>query len=228
MEPFFVSVEPTDLSPEALDRYLELGWFRLGRGLFTTSHVELGDLYPVRWLRYPLPGLRDRASLRRLRRRSADWQCAIQEARRPGALHEELYDRYRASLDFPIAASLAQALFEDGEPGDSPFRTMALSVFDRGRLIAGGYFDVGAVSGASIVHFYDPEWAPCSPGRQLIRYTVEYLRAHGFQFYYPGYLLEGHPKMDYKLCLGADQAECLDFGDLAWKPLARASGASAD
>ncbi|MFM8360186.1 MAG: GNAT family N-acetyltransferase, partial [Verrucomicrobiota bacterium] len=200
MEPFFVHVEPSDLAPEALDRYLELGWFRLGRGLFTTSHVDLGKQYPVRWLRYPLPALRDRASLRRLRRRSAHWRCSIREACAPSDLHEELYARYRASLPFPAAASIAQALFDGGEPADSPFRTMALSVFDRGRLIAGGYFDLGAVSGASIVHFYDPEWAPCSPGRQLILYTAEHLRTRGFQFYYPGYLLEGHPKMDYKLC----------------------------
>ncbi len=46
--------------------------------------------------------------------------------------------------------------------------------------------------------------------------TVDYLKSCGFEFYYPGYVIAGHPKMDYKLFMGKAAAQYFDPETETW------------
>ena len=89
-------------------------------------------------------------------------------------------------------------------------------VYDGDQLIAAGYFDLGDTAAASILHFFDPQYARYSLGKYLILLTIEYLKDQGYEYYYPGYVVEGLPKMDYKLFLGKEEAEYFDPEAVAW------------
>ena len=100
----------------------------------------------------------------------------------------------------------------------SIFKTHCISVFDGDKLIAGGYFDTGENSAASILHFFDPEYKRCSLGKYLLLVTVDFLKSAGYSFLYPGYVLAGNTKMDYKLFLGKKVMQYYDAAAEAWKP----------
>jgi hypothetical protein len=47
---------------------------------------------------------------------------------------------------------------------------------------------------------------------------TQFMRQQGYQWYYPGYVIVGRPKFDYKLFLGRETAEFFDPEDETWKP----------
>ena len=57
------------------------------------------------------------------------------------------------------------------------------------------------------LHFFDPEYNQFSPGKYLILMTLDYCRLQGLEWYYPGYIIQGNPKMNYKLFLGQEVAQ---------------------
>jgi arginine-tRNA-protein transferase len=77
---------------------------------------------------------------------------------------------------------------------------------------------VGAKTAASILHFYDPTYGKYSLGKYLILLTLDYLKSQHYEFYYPGYVVEGLNKMNYKLFLGKEYAEYFDPETISWKP----------
>jgi len=211
------SERPFFLSGAELDRRLEEGWFRMHCGIFTTSHLfSQQEIFRVHWLRYDLSQLSDRASHRRLRRLNARFSVTLEDFSTVCADHEELYSRYRTFIEFEGADSVTHALFGDEPDGLNIYRTKCISVFDGKRLIAGGYFDVGETAGASILHFFDPGYSRTSLGRYMMLLTVDYLRDNGFSWYYPGYVLAGKAKMNYKLFLGRETATYFDPATGMW------------
>jgi arginine-tRNA-protein transferase len=127
-----------------------------------------------------------------------------------------LHKRYRSSIDFEGALSIEDCLFGE-ESTKNIFQTKCISVFDHDRLIAGGYFDVGDKAAASILHFFDPDYGKYSLGKFLILLTIDYLIHHGYDFYYPGYVVEDVAKMNYKLFLGKEDAQYFDPLTSSWK-----------
>jgi arginine-tRNA-protein transferase len=97
------------------------------------------------------------------------------------------------------------------------YDTHALQIWDGDRLVGMGIFDLGAKSGASILHFYDPEYARYSIGKYLILLTMDELRARGCEWYYPGYVVTDVPRFDYKFFLGRDVAEYFEPTSQTWK-----------
>jgi arginyl-tRNA--protein-N-Asp/Glu arginylyltransferase len=128
-----------------------------------------------------------------------------------------LYSRYRGSIEFNGALTIRQSLLDEEDSNRNIFKTNCISIYDGGRLIAGGYFDIGQVASASILHFFDPEYKRYSLGKYLILLTIDFLKSNGFEFYYPGYVIAGNPKMDYKLFLGKEAAYYFDPGTESWK-----------
>lgn len=215
---YYDIIHPDTLDGGQLDQLLALGWFRTHQSLFTSSHVELNELYRVHWLRYPLSAIRDHRSHERTRRRNKKFSVAIEKFSTIPPSHVLLYSRYRAAIDFDGALTISESLFGDREGATSIFDTYCISVMDGDQLVAGGYFDAGDTAGASILHFFDHRYARYSPGKFLILLTIDYLRAHGFRYYYPGYVVEGLSKMDYKLFLGRQQAEYFSAEKVRWLP----------
>jgi leucyl-tRNA---protein transferase len=208
---------PASLTGAQLDQVLALGWYRMHQSIFATSHVELGAQYRVHWLRFPLSEIKRSASHNRILKRSNAFRFAIEDFNSVSSDHAELHKRYRASIDFDGAVSVQDSLFGEAPTDKNIFTTKCISVYDKDILIAGGYFDVGEISAASILHFFDPIYKRFSLGKFLILITIDYLKQHGFTFYYPGYVVEGLSKMNYKLFLGKEAAQYFDPETAIWK-----------
>lgn len=209
------------ISGGELDRRLSDGWFRMHQEIFTTSHLfAQDDIYRVHWLRYELSQLRPRNSHRRLRKLNATYRVVLEDFWEVTAEHEALFATYRSSIDFDGAESIAHALFGDEPLAQNIYATKVISIYDGDRLIAGGYFDLGEEAGASILHFFDPTFRRTSLGRYMMLLTLDFLRENGCNYYYPGYVVSGKPKMNYKLFLGKDVAQYYEPATGMWLPFA--------
>jgi arginine-tRNA-protein transferase len=215
--PYFERLRPLELSAPVLDELLALGWYRLDQTIFTSSHVGLDDIYRVHWLRYDVKEIVAHSSHKRIYNRNRKFHFTIDDFSTIQKDHETLYAKYRAFIDFDGAGSIRECLLGEEVLDKNIYSTKCISVFDNEKLIAGGYFDLGEKSAASILHFFDPEYKKNSLGKYLILLTIDYLRENGFEFYYPGYVVEGNSKMDYKLFLGKEQAQYFDPQIVGWK-----------
>ncbi len=210
---------PAALSGTELDRRLASGWFRMHQEIFTTSHLFTeADIHRVHWLRYAVDKISNRPSHRRLKKRHAGFRVSIDPFSVIHPDQEVLFMRYRASIDFEGADSIAHALFGDEPTGANIFETRVISIYDGTRLVACGYFDLGESSGTSILHCFDPDYQAYSLGRYMMLVTVDYLQKNGYAYYYPGYVVSGRPKMNYKLFLGRDVADYFDPATGMWLP----------
>jgi arginyl-tRNA--protein-N-Asp/Glu arginylyltransferase len=204
-----------NFTPVDLDRALSLGWFRMRQFIFTTTHLNPEECNRVHWLRYPLREIRSHRSHRHIQKINSLFRVLIDRHTQIRADHEELYSRYHRENNFG-AESIFQALIGEDEDR-SVFKTYCISVYDGDQLVAGGYFDTGELSAASILHFYDPQYKRNSLGKYLMLITADYLRAQGFQYYYPGYVIAGKTKMDYKLFIGKEATQYFDPSSHSWK-----------
>jgi len=200
-----------------LDELLALGWYRMNQTIFTASHIGLERIHRVHWLRYSLGEIRIHASHKRIRMRNRNASYTIEDFTSVHADYADLHRRYRASINFDGALSIEECLFGEEGLGKNRYNTKCVSIFDQGNLVAGGYFDVGNRAAASILHFFDPRYKRNSLGKYLILITIDYLRANRYEFYYPGYVVEGNNKMDYKLFLGKEEAQYFDPETVTWK-----------
>lgn len=214
--PFFHSLAPQHLTGVQLDRLLALGWYRMHQHVFTTSHVQLDSLYPVHWLRYDLTDFVPQSTHRRMMRKASAFTHTVGNVE-IDEQQTELHKRYRSFISFEGPITITDCLFGDQEVQPSIFTTKMIRIFDRDALIACGYFDLGKQSAASILHFFDPQYRRYSPGKLLILYTIEYLQQQGYVNYYPGYVVEGNPKMDYKLFLDKHRAQYFEPVTGEWK-----------
>lgn len=217
MTPYYNSFYPEEITGADLDKLLALGWYRMHQTIFTSSHVGLEDVYRVHWLRYALHEIRSHPSHRRIRKRNSGVHYTIEDFKDIRADHARLHQRYRASIDFDGAWSIEECLFGEKDTAQNIYHTKCISVFDGDQLIAGGYFDVGDQAAASILHFFAPSYKKHSLGKYLMLITVDYLKLNHFAYYYPGYVVEGNSKMNYKLFLGKEAAQYFDPATTAWK-----------
>jgi leucyl-tRNA---protein transferase len=209
-------VSPDSISGNELDQLLALGWYRMHQYLFTCSHIGIEEPHRVHWLRYAIQEIRNHSSHRRIRNRNKNFRFTIEDFTTLREDHAQLHKRYRSSIDFEGAMSIEDCLFGEEITGNI-FNTKCISVFDDDTLIAGGYFDMGDIASASILHFFDPHYGKYSPGKYLILITIDYLKSQGYEYYYPGYVVEGVAKMNYKLFLGREEAQYFDPLTVKWK-----------
>jgi len=216
VKPYSYSLRPEEISSSDLDELLALGWYRMHQTIFTSSHVGLDEIYRVHWLRYAINEIRERTSHQRIRNRNKNFHFIIEDLAVLRADHISLHQRYRSSIDFDGAWSIEECLFGEEGTDRNIYNTKCISVYDQDKLIAGGYFDVGDKSAASILHFFDPLYKTNSLGKYLILLTIDYLKLNRYEFYYPGYVVEGLSKMNYKLFLGKELAQYFDPETVTW------------
>jgi leucyl-tRNA---protein transferase len=196
---------PEQLTGEQLDLFLANGWYRMGRGIFTTNYIILEDIpYRVFWLRYYLPELVQGKSGKQVYKINRRFSTSIQPLKITEEL-EALYAGYKTGIDFEPAESIQKWLFED--QSDSVYDTQLIEVREQGQLIAAGIFDKGGNSIAGIMNFYHPSYKKYSLGKYLMLLKIEYAKNEGIQWYYPGYIVYQYAKFDYKLFAGRDVAE---------------------
>ena len=216
---------PEQLSPEALDAYLQQGWFRMGQTIFTTNFVHFHhQLYSAIWLRLILSEFTEERTQLKLFKRNARFRSEI----KPATITEEkedLYAHYKESCSFETSASLRQLLYR-GADLTSVYNTYEVAVYDGKQLIAIGYFDLGGNSAEGITSVYHPAYKKFSLGKFLIYQKIMYCKQLGLTYFYPGYFVPGYASFDYKLSIGKNALEFLQLSSSQWLPLQRFSPAS--
>lgn len=212
--PMYASlVRPDTLTPHELDLYLEKGWFRLGRSLFTTSFLTFRDtLFDAFWLRIGLPGFVLSRSQKEILKKTKAFR--IQEGKFTLTDEKEvLFQKYRDSLNFEPAKHLEGVLPE----GSTLFDSREICIYDGDRLIACGVFDMGEKAAEGIISFFDPEFKRYSPGKALMLHKIVLCKERGLEWFYPGYVVPGYPRFDYKLDIAREHSEYYDLTDGEWR-----------
>lgn len=207
---------PDPITPLDLDEYLDRGWFRMGQTIFTTNFIRFKDqIYSTVWLRITLNTFDDKTQVR-LFKRNSFFRTVIGPAQFTEE-KEELYQRYRQTLEFQPSESIRQLLF--GKENHNVYNTYEVSVYDGDKLIAFGFFDLGKKSAAGITSVYDPEYKKHSLGKYVIFQKIVYCREQGFQYFYPGYFVPGYPFFDYKLTMGRSTLDFLELKSGHWRSI---------
>lgn len=212
---FAIQRNPSELLPEHLDSYLAHGWYRMGQAIFTTHFLTFnGDFFSALWLRLPLEGHTfKKRTARLIRQNRARFRCEFHPAS-IDAEKEHLYQLYREDFPAQLANSLNQSLLNGGK--GNIFQTHEFRVYDGDKLIALSYFDLGANSSASILGIYHPEYKKESLGFFTMVMEIVYSMEKGLRYYYPGYVVPGYPRFDYKLRIG--KVEYLSLAKGTWFP----------
>jgi leucyl-tRNA---protein transferase len=194
----FVDIHsPLTLSPSVLDKYLEIGWFRMGQSVFTTNFLHFnGVLFSAFWLRIPLEDFELTGTQVKINNKNAQFKVKISKFNLTDE-KENLFSNYRSNITFDTSESLENLLFKGH--GIDIFNTFEISIYNKKKLIGCGVFDKGSIAAEGIISFYDPDYKKYSLGKFLIIQKILYLKQKGFTYFYPGYFAPGYPHFDYKL-----------------------------
>ena len=211
------SYSPTQLHPQEIDLFLENGWFRMGRTIFTTNFLKFNGLYhSAIWLRIDLLAFSPTNTHQKLEKLNAKFRTEF----RPLVLnetHENLFEKYKTSINFDAASSLQNLLFHDGLY--DVYDTQEVCIYDQEKLIAVGFFDVGEKSMMGITCFYDPDYQKYSLGKYLMFLKMQYAQSKGMTHFYPGYFSPNYPIFDYKLDLAKPFTEYFELSSQTWKSI---------
>ena len=113
-------------------------------------------------------------------------------------LHNEYHKQQHELKNWPhhnISATEYRMLFCEPMPFAREYRYFT----KERKLIGVGYVDTLPTAYSSLYFFYDPVWAPKSPG--IFSAVTEILKAkeHGAKFYHLGYYVKNCLSMEYKL-----------------------------
>ena len=206
----------TSITGIELDRYLDKGWYRLGQLIFTTHFLFFGDnLYSPVWIRLPLSDYAFRKSLRKIKRNvEKNFRVEVRSGF-VDSFKEELYQKFRHNFDGFLPPTLTFSLLE-GHPFNI-YNSMNVEVYHGKKLIAYSFFDVGEKSIASISAVYDPAYSNYSLGIYTLIREIEFGLDNGFEYYYPGYVVPGYGRFDYKLRVGKkEEVEFYNLKTRSW------------
>lgn len=196
--------------------FLSIGYFRMQQEIFTCRYVVFDDaLYPVYWLRIVLADVQYGPKQSRLFRINAPFSVTV----KPFVLSRELdtlYALYRNSIDFDAPGTIDACLLDGAI--QNVFDTCVIEVRDENTLIAAGIFDNGDRSIAGIMNFYHPAYRKQSLGKYLMLLKMQYAQQQEKDYYYPGYIVWGFPKFDYKLFACEAATELFDDSSGRWLP----------
>lgn len=214
--PMYASLaRPYALLPRELDLYLEKGWFRLGRNLFTTSFLTFQDtMFDAFWLRIRLPDFELSRSQKEVLKKNSGFRTVTRKFVYTEE-KEALFQKYREGVSFQPAQYLEGILPE----GNSIFDSWEISIYDGECLVACGVFDLGEGAAEGIVSFFDPAYRRLSPGKALMLYKILFCKEKGLEWFYPGYVVPGYPRFDYKLDIARENSEYYDITLGEWQSI---------
>ena len=198
---FTVHHYPQRISKYQLDQYLSQGWFRMAQSIFTCYFLHIkNNVYSTVWVRLNLHehewSKRQRKVMRRVESR---FEISVQEAV-INTEKEQLYKRYKAGLEEDMAASISTSLMNGME--NNIYDTYEVAIRDNGKLIGVSFFDLGDKASASIMGVYDPDYQKFSLGYYTMLREIIFSKTAGMDYYYPGYVVPGYRRFDYKLRIG--------------------------
>ena len=203
------------ISAENLDEYLAKGWFRMGQTIFTCwfLFMEKG-FYSAIWLRQDLKDFAFKKRLRKLLNRNKKLFTYQISPARLDLKKEKLYKKHRVRFKHGVHRTLNQSLMAGSN--FSIYDTHQIEVYLGEELVAASFFDVGKESIASINGIFDPKYNQHSLGFYTMLLEMEYALEKGKKYYYPGYVVPGNPRFDYKARIG--KVDYFDLYNKEWKP----------
>jgi arginyl-tRNA--protein-N-Asp/Glu arginylyltransferase len=185
-----------DVTTTELDALLERGWRRFGPVYFRPACEGCGECVT---LRVPVAAFSPSKSQRRAMRTSAKLRRVVgrplvderrlalyetwhhdREVVRSWRPNEQTSDRYALDFAFPHPAAHELALYDDD------------------RLVGVGLFDETPRSISAIFFYYDPEYAPLSPGTANVLALIDRARERRLDHVYLGYRVSGCASLRYK------------------------------
>lgn len=130
---------------------------------------------------------------------------------------EVLYQKHRVRFNSGSAyRSLQQSLLSGSNY--SIYDTHQIEVYDGHKLVAASFFDVGENSVASINGIFDPAYGQYSLGFYTMLLEMQFSLDQGKKYYYPGYIVPGNTRFDYKARIG--NVDYFNLYTKQWYPLA--------
>ena len=167
----------------------------------------------VQPLRLLIDQFRPSKSQRRVLRRNADVRMDIQ----PTVLNDSLREMFAAHVQrFTLNLPPSLESFLGDHPNTVPCENVTLAVYAGERLIAASFLDLGQAAVSSVYAIFDPAESRRSLGIFTMLKEIEYARARGCKFYYPGYACHESSPYDYKKKFTALQWYDWEGN---WKPL---------
>ncbi len=203
------------IPPESLDEYLAKGWFRMGQTIFTCwfLFMEKGFFSAI-WIRQDLRDFKFKKRARKLLNRNGRLFTYKIGPAKIDSKKEILFQRHRIRFKAGVHRTLYQSLM--GGANFSIYDTQQIEVYLEGQLIAASFFDIGKKSIASINGIFDPYYDQYSLGFYTMLLEMQYALEQGKRYYYPGYVVPGNPRFDYKARIG--NVDYYNFYEQQWQP----------
>lgn len=222
MKIYYEKLAPRSLHPLLFDAFLERGWYRMYQHIFTVTHwlnAETLEIDRVWWIRYHRDAIQEHGSHKKILKKNRDMRVVFGEFKGITEEDQRLFSMYSESTDFDGYSSLSRCLYGTEEPQEgSLFDTRMISVYDGSKLVARGLFDLGSKAVMGKINYFDPAYRSYSPSKFMILKIIEQMRKQGWEWFYPGYIIVGRPKFDYKLFLGKESAEYFNPDLEKWLP----------
>lgn len=185
-----------EVLPHQLDKLLAQGWRHFGTHFYRYNLGFLhGDFRFVLPLRIRLADFKYSKSKRRVLRKNQDLQTVI----RPIILDNEkhaLFERHKARFDHGVPKSIFS--FLDIDAANVPCKALEFCVYDKDKLLAVSFLDIGKNSVSSIYAMFEPTVTKRSLGIYTMLLEIQYAIENNKTYYYQGYAYEGESFYDYK------------------------------
>jgi leucyl-tRNA---protein transferase len=205
--------------PALMDALWADGWRHFGSRFFRYSLSVASDetwqrIMPVR---IDLAEFRPSKMYRRLLRRNADLEVRIVPAT-VDETREAIFQRHKARFTHNIPETLRDFMPE-ADTATTPCECREVQVWEKDRLIAVSYLDLGRNAASSVYAIFEPDAAPRSPGIFTLLQEIEFARSTGRRLLYLGYATHEPSHYDYKKRFrGVEWFDWLG----SWTPLSQA------
>ncbi len=191
-EEFYTS----EITPIQLDLLLADGWRHFGQHFYRYNLGFLkGEFRFVIPLRIRLADFKFSRSQRRILNKNKNLQTVIRPVEFTDEKHE-LFERHKVRFDHGIPESIYG--FLDENAATIPCQTLEFCVYEKDKLLAVSFLDIGEKSVSSVYAMFEPEEAKRSLGIYTMLLEIQYAIENKKTFYYQGYAYEGESFYDYK------------------------------
>lgn len=202
-------------SPTMMDQLWAEGWRHFGTHFFRYCSSQIdGEPARVLPLRIDLQQFSLTRSQRRVLRRTAGLRVEFGPAT-VDVERKALFARHKSRYKANVPDSLYD--FLSTEPAQVPCIALECRLWAEDRLIAVGYFDVGAIAVSAVYAMFDPVESRLSPGIKLILEEIRWASERGFRYLYLGYCYDRPSFYDYKKRFRG--SEYLDWRSMRFFPL---------
>jgi len=184
-----------EVTAEATDRLLELGYRRSGDFVYRTQCPACQQCQPTR---VDVDRFRQTRSMKRVwQRGERQLVCRFgQPVVDSGRI--EMFNRHRSERglgqnDSPVDGESYRSFLVE-----SCCETVELSIYDGQQLIAVSVFDVGRISTSAVYTFFDPDAGKFSLGTYAVLKQIEWAKEYFRRFVYLGMYVADNRHLNYK------------------------------